>query len=99
MAPSSACSASKLCGGSRRRLSSAPGRRVTFDGSFSGSMAELLKDARGCVHHRKSAVWTGIAESRGQVPPRIEAACTLATERFQSTDAVFEGQKRNRNDP
>src|SRR4029450_10958526 len=45
--PSSACSASKLCGGSRRRMSSAPGRRVTFDESFSGSMAELLKETRG----------------------------------------------------
>src|SRR5262245_56180787 len=57
MAPSSACSASKLCGGSRRRMSSAPGRRVTLVDSFSGSMAELLKEARGSLTTAKS--WCG----------------------------------------
>src|SRR5689334_14488726 len=47
MAPSSACSASKLCGGSRRRMSSAPGRRVTLDESFSGSMESFLLNRGG----------------------------------------------------
>jgi len=47
IAPTTPCSASKLCGGSRRRMSSA-GRAgaVTFDESFIGSMASLVKHER-----------------------------------------------------